>query len=233
MDCPACLAPMDQQTFDAMYGRTVTIDLCHACTGIWFDRLESLGLTPGAVLKVFRLIHDRRPQAAPPSAGAHCPRCHARLVPTQDRQRNTRFNYQRCPAEHGHFITFFEFLREKNFVRPLSPNEVAVLKARVGVVHCSACGAPVDLALGAACGYCHAPLSMLDAEQLQRTVAALDAAETRRLTIDPTLPARLTLDRLAVERTFREAGVAEERLDLGLVDAGLRAVVQALGLTSS
>ncbi len=229
MECPACHAPMDAQTFEAMYGRRVTIDICHACTGIWFDTLESLQLTPGAVLRLFRVIHERRGDGAPMPEAARCPRCAAPLAAATDMQRRTRFHYLRCPADHGHFITFFEFLREKDFVRPLSLAEIAQLKDRIGVVHCSSCGAPVDLGRSATCAYCRTPISMLDPQQVERAVTALEAAEARRAAVDPAWPARLMIDRLAVERALPEPGVRGSRLRLGLLDAGLQAVVDALG----
>jgi hypothetical protein len=229
MDCPACGAPMDVQTLDAMYGRTVTIDVCHACTGIWFDTLESLRLTPGAVLRLFKLIHDRRGEGPPAADVTRCPRCRAPLAETTDMQGATRFHYLRCPAEHGRFITFFQFLREKSFVRPLSPPEIAHLRNTVRVVHCSGCGAPVDLERSATCGYCRAPISMLDPDQLQRAVRTLQEAETRRTTIDPQWPARLMIDRLVTERAVSDPHSKGGSLRLGLLDAGLDAVTDALG----
>ena len=229
MECPACRAPMDAQTLDAVYGRTVTIDICHTCTGIWFDTLESLQLTPGAVLRVFKLIHDRRGDGAPAAEVTRCPRCQARLAEVTDMQRATRFHYLRCPAEHGHFITFFQFLREKNFVRPLSPPEIAQLRKTIRVVHCSSCGAPVDLERSTTCGYCRTPISMLDPDQIERAVRTLQEAETRRTTIDPQWPARLLIDGLVGERAVSEPLTSGGALRLGLLDAGLQALTDALG----
>lgn len=229
MECPACGAPMDAQTLDAMYGRTVTIDVCHACTGIWFDTLESLRLTPGAVLRLFKLMNDRRGEGRPATEGTRCPRCKAPLAETTDRQGGTRFHYLRCPTEHGRFITFFQFLREKSFVRPLSAPEIAQLRKSIRVVHCSGCGAPVDLERSATCGYCRAPLSMLDPDQLQRAVRTLQEAETRRTTIDPQWPARFLIDRLVTERAVSEPHSTGGSLRLGLLDAGLDVVTDALG----
>jgi hypothetical protein len=220
---------MDPQTLDAVYGRTVTIDICHACTGIWFDTLESLQLTPGAVLRVFKLIQDRRGDGAPAAEVTRCPRCHARLAQATDMQRTTRFHYLRCPAEHGHFITFFQFLREKNFVRPLSPPEIAQLRKTIRVVHCSSCGAPVDLERSTTCGYCRTPISMLDPDQVERALRTLQEAEMRRTSIDPQWPARLLIDRLVGERAVSEPHTPGGSLRLGLLDAGLQAVTDALG----
>jgi hypothetical protein len=219
---------MEAQTLDAMYGRTVTIDLCHACTGIWFDTLETLQLTPGAVLRVFKLIHDRRGEATPAADVARCPRCQARLTETTDMQRTTRFHYLRCPAEHGRFITFFQFLREKNFVRPLSLPELAQLRKSIRVVHCSSCGAPVDLERSTTCGYCRTAISMLDPDQVERAVRGLQAAETRHTTVDPQWQARLLIDRLVGERAVSQPPSEGGSMRFGLLDAGLQAVTDAL-----
>jgi hypothetical protein len=153
-------------------------------------------------------------------------------------QRNTRFQYWRCPAEHGHFITYFEFLREKNFIRPLSPAEIARLRANVRTITCSSCGAPVDLNVGAACPYCRAPLSMLDATQVDAVVQELKREEAkrqeaRREALDPALALRLAKDRADVERRLGGVDDASFGFDLpdtnsGLVEAGLAALVSLL-----
>src|SRR5262249_26134890 len=134
--------------------------------------------------------------------------------------RTTRFSYWRCPAEHGRFTTFAEFLREKNFVRSLSPAELAQLRASVQMVQCSSCGAPIDLEKGALCAYCRAPVSVLDPKQMETVVAQLRQAEAARQTVDPMLAARLTADRLHVDRLFRTLDRADGRAAPNLIEAG-------------
>jgi len=127
--------------------------------------------------------------------------------------------------------TFFDFLREKNFVRPLSPERLAELRRYAPSVNCSACGAPIDLARESACGHCQAPLSMLDPDQVHAVVRELQQAETRRTTVDPTFGVRLVADRQAVAHALRTPGDLHT-LDLGgsfgLVEAGLSALVRLL-----
>jgi hypothetical protein len=224
---------MQPETLDGHYGVTVSVDLCHGCAGLWFDRLESLALTPGSILRLFVLIHENRPsQRNVATSQPVCPRCGRVLVPTVDSQRGTRFSYARCPNEHGRFITFVEFLREKNFVRPLGPRELADLRDKIRTVHCSSCGAPVDLAKSSTCGYCHAPISALDTKQVESMVAELRRAETQRQTVDPTWPLKVLQDRIDVDRAF--AGLEPGRLSLGadasagLVEAGVAALVRLL-----
>ena len=231
--CPGCDQAMERRRFDGHYGRFVDLDLCHGCGLIWFDANESIALTPGAVLRLFTVLDEHRDQRHPLAAEAMaCPRCRTRLTATVDRQRATQFSYWRCGAEHGRLTTFFDFLREKNFVRPLSPEKLAELRRYARTVNCSACGAPVDLAHESACAHCRAPLSMLDPDQVQAVVRELQHAEERRTTVDPTLPARLLADRAALERAFRATPDSLHPADLGgafgVVEAGVSALVHLL-----
>jgi len=230
--CPGCDQPMHTQRFDAHYGRVVDLDFCHGCGLIWFDGRESIALTPGATLRVFAALDEHRALRHPLQRdGMHCPRCRRALLATADRARSTPFSYWRCPGEEGRLTTFFDFLREKNFVRPLSPERLAELRRYAPSVNCSACGAPIDLARESACGHCQAPLSMLDPDQVHAVVRELQQAETRRTTVDPTFGVRLVADRQAVAHALRTPGDLHT-LDLGgsfgLVEAGLSALVRLL-----
>jgi uncharacterized protein YbaR (Trm112 family) len=238
MNCPSCSLAMSEQAFERNYGTVVSIDICHPCGTLWFDRWEDLSLSPGGVLRLFVVVNDNQPARRNPLGTAlACPRCRAPLALTTDMQRTTRFQYWRCPAEHGHFMTFFQFLREKNFVRPLSPAEVDTLKQNVKSVSCSSCGAPVDLNAGAVCPYCRAPLSMLDARQVDTVVQELKREEARRDeaargAIDPVLAARLAKGRMNVGERFGLLGDASWDFKLsdggGLVEAGVAALVALL-----
>lgn len=231
MQCPGCSHEMASQTLEGHYGRPVGLDSCAGCGAFWFDTHESIVLTPGSVLRLFTLIHDKGAEPRPPLPDTlACPRCRGRLARTADLQRGTRFHYWRCPADHGRFITFAEFLREKDFVRPLAPAELAELRRHVQMIRCSSCGAPVDLATGSVCGHCRAPVSMLDPDQVEVTVRALKQAEIRRTTEDPALAARLLMDRLEVQRLLgdREGGGLHLSGPVGLVEAGISAVAGLL-----
>jgi hypothetical protein len=235
MTCPICGAPMAAQTLDGHLGTSVTIDLCFPCQVFWFDTKESLRLSPGAVLTLFRAIGERAMDGAaraPAGARPSCPRCQVRLFPTHDRQRNTPFQYLRCPKDHGRLITFVEFLREKDFIRPLSAQQIAELRQSVQVVNCSNCGAPIELANSSACGHCGSPLSMLDLKQTSALVATLREADRPDRPIDPTLPLRLERARREVEASF--AGFEHHESWFGdvtrggLVGAGLSALARWL-----
>jgi Zn-finger nucleic acid-binding protein len=204
--CPNCREAFAQKAFDGLYGRALTIDVCAGCQGIWFDEGESLQLSPGSTIAMFRMINDPADAGRRPlSERLECPRCALRLSLVVDQQRTTRFQYHRCPRGHGRFITYFHFLRARNFVRSLTPREVADLRARIRQVSCSNCGAPVDLDRDVACPYCRAPISMLDPEQVRITLAELQKADERRQTPDPALPLTLLMERLESERLFAEA----------------------------
>jgi hypothetical protein len=160
-----------------------------------------------------------------------CPRCGLRLLPTWDRQRDVRFQYRRCARGDGRLITFVEFLREKNFIRPLTPQQIDELRRNVQTVHCSSCGAPIDLAKATTCAHCGAPLSMLDMKQAVALVSTLKEASQPR-PIDPALPLDLEKARLDVETAFASFERGPRWFDDvsrgGLVGAGLTALARWL-----
>jgi endogenous inhibitor of DNA gyrase (YacG/DUF329 family) len=196
---------MDEQSVDGHLDRAIAVDVCPRCQAFWFDAHESLGLTPGATLGLFRLIGEH---SATRADLAHadvmkCPRCGAGLHLTHDLQRATRFEYWRCANGHGRFTTFFDFLREKDFVRPLTPRQIAELRRAVQTVNCANCGAPVDLGKGGPCPHCGTPLSMLDMQQAESLVRQLREAARPDKPVDPTLPMRLAQARREVDAAFQ------------------------------
>lgn len=202
--CPGCGEALARRAFDRRTGGQVDLDLCFACHAIWFDQYESAQLTPGAVIGLFRAIHEGQAAAARPlPAKLACVQCRGPLKLTQDLQRNTRISYFRCGAGHGRLSTFGQFLREKDFVRDLTATEVEKLRATVAQVRCNGCGAPVPISQQATCGYCRAPISMLDAAAVERTLAALGEAERRRTTVDPLAAMDAVLAGQRVERLAR------------------------------
>ena len=236
MDCPSCREGMAPKTLESRYGRSVDVDLCHGCAAIWFDGFESVTLAPGAVLDLFAAIHDRHGAPRRPLADLlGCPRCRARLARTTDQQRRTVFSYWRCPAEHGRLVTFLDFLREKDFVRPLDAAELAELKTHVRTLTCSSCGGPVDLERDSACAHCRAPIALLDPKQVERVLTQLREAREGRRSIPPDLPLRLLSDEQHVRRVFdgidAKAGFPHANDSYGLVEGSIASLMSAL-LTS-
>jgi len=183
--CPGCGVTMQTLRLPRKPFGEEAVDYCVSCQALWFDAFESVQLTPGATLTLFDTIRRSTPATVRPLPSLlPCPRCTLPLEVTHDLQRTTRFTYYRCPADHGRFTPFVQFLREKDFVRPLSPAELARLRETIRVVQCSSCGAPVDLEKDTACPYCRAPIAILDPDAVNATVRALESAETKRTTID-------------------------------------------------
>ena len=231
MNCASCSAPMTSMTLDAHLSSPVDVDLCTACHGFWFDKYESLKLAPGSTLKLIKLIGECCKTGKPSlPKNLQCPRCNSRLLLTHDMQRNTRFTYWRCDNGHGRFITFFDFLREKNFIRPLAPQEIEELRKSVQVLDCSNCGAPIDITSDTDCSHCGSPLSILDMKQPQQLLQQLrQAAEPRP--IDPMLPFELEFAKRHIETlsgTRRPDSDWGDDPATGLVEAGLNAVARWL-----
>ena len=181
MHCPGCASEMQHLALDGKLDTTVAVDLCASCRVIWFDHLKELQLAPGGTLRLFALISAASAAPAAPLPGAlRCPRCRTHLALTHDMQRTTRFQYWRCEAGHGRLITFVDFLREKDFVRPLTRAQIDELRQSVRTVNCGNCGGPIDLAKDSVCAHCGSPVSLLDPAQMARTVAQLQGAAAGR-----------------------------------------------------
>ena len=183
--CPSCQQPMERRSFERNPQGGVEIDICFPCHAMWFDQFESAQLAPASIIQLFRDIHEHRDDPAreiPPNS--KCPRCAARLALTQDIQRTNKITYYRCPSGHGRLTTFFQFLREKSFVRTVTEPEMKTLRAQVKQVRCSSCGGPIDLANQTACPYCKAPVSILDPEAVSRTLKELDSQDRKAANLD-------------------------------------------------
>jgi len=234
MSCPNCRAAMTTITLEGHYGRPIAIDFCEPCQAFWFDGMESVQLAPTSVLRLFRIVGEAGGGVrAPFSRDAGCPRCHLPLLATHDQQRQSKFEYRRCPDGHGRLISFFNFLREKDFIRPLSAAQLAELRKNLASVNCSNCGAPVDLAKATVCAHCGSPLSILDVGQAEALVARLRGESTRPPGVDPALPLNLERAKREVETAFaafrHEPGWYGTAASDGLVNAALGAFSRWLG----
>ncbi|WP_461466157.1 TFIIB-type zinc ribbon-containing protein [Melaminivora sp.] len=178
--CPSCLQPMHQQTLAATGGGSITLDMCFACQGLWFDPQENTRLAPSAVLGLFELLHRRRhEQHRPLAQRLACPRCRQTLEHGYDLAQGGRYVAHRCPQRHGRFATFGAFMVEKGFVRHLTSLEIEALAARVGTIACTACGASVDIRRDHACPWCRSALSLLDPQAVDKALARFDQAAQR------------------------------------------------------
>jgi hypothetical protein len=222
---------MTSMTLEAHLTAPVEIDVCSPCQAFWFDKYEDLKLSAGSTLKLIKFIGENSSPAKPSwSEKLRCPRCASHLLLTHDLQRNTKFSYWRCEG-HGRFIGFLDFLREKNFIRTLSAQEINALKEKVQTVNCSNCGAAIDLARDSVCAHCGSPISILDMKQPEEILNQLrQAAEPRP--IDPALPLELARIKRETEHLFgpqaSEPDWLTDASSSSLVHAGLSAFARWL-----
>ncbi|MBL8382879.1 MAG: zf-TFIIB domain-containing protein [Burkholderiales bacterium] len=223
--CPSCRQPMAARTYARALGENAHLDICWSCRAIWFDAHESTQLAPAGVIALFREIHENTAADHPLAAALRCPRCPMALALRQDLARAGRFAYYRCDGGHGRLTPFNQFLIEKGFVRTLRPAEIATLKARIATVRCNGCGAPVDLARDTACAHCRAPISVLDADAVDKALAAYAAAANKPAPRAHDVVAELVLqherDRLRQQRATR----TDDTDAVDLLAAGLAAVL--------
>jgi Zn-finger nucleic acid-binding protein len=219
MNCPSCRQPMVAEIFPREHHGELTLDVCYRCHVIWFDQFESAALTPAGVITLFRKLHQHREdERLPLATRVGCVRCQAELAPTHDVTRGGRIHYFRCPTGHGRLTAFVQFLREKQFIRNVTNAELAQLKAEVKQVRCSSCGGPIDLARESACGYCKAPISVLDADAVEKTLLKLDQLEAARGKVNPEKLVALQREdaarrKMLARMSGKEAGWAESRMD--------------------
>lgn len=167
---------------------TLTLDLCFPCQGIWFDSFESVQITPGGIIDLFKLIHTHRDDPRQPHASSlNCPRCQDKLIAGLDVVPSGRFTYHRCLQNHGRFTAFAQFMIEKGFVRQLNPAEIKALAARIGTIHCTGCGSPVDIRTESSCSHCASPISILDPEAVEKALANYQNKENQSQQRDPEL----------------------------------------------
>jgi len=225
LTCPGCRNPMQALDLERRAAGTLVVDLCEPCQALWFDPMESPQLSPKATLELFRAINDApaaERRALPERM--NCPRCDTPLAQTQDLQHSTRFSYYRCVRGHGRLTPFFQFLREKNFIRPIPKEDLERLKSLVRIIRCSSCGAPIDLETSTACEFCRAPIAILDPEAASRAVRELTAVETSAAPpmddaerAAAAVMAAAQFERaLAREQADRESGFAVDLVSIGL-----------------
>lgn len=214
-------------------GATIELDLCFQCQGMWIDPQENLKLAPAGVAQLFKLLHDKRTEAHQPLAvNVDCPRCSGPLTRGFDVVRSGRYITNRCGRGHGRFSAFSSFMIEKGFVRQLTRHEIADIAKQVAVIHCSSCGAPVDLRTDHACAHCRSALSLLDPTAVERALqgyakAAQPAGKTQQTHDVADALMRLERDR---QRTpaLAQAARQERSTDVDLWTIGLALVAAVL-----
>jgi hypothetical protein len=236
MNCPNCTQKMTTMTLEGHLVPSITLQVCAPCQFFWFEMFKALQLATSSTLQLMKFIGENSSQPRPQlSATLRCPVCSDRLKITHDWQRNTRFNYWRCDQEHGQFISFLDFLREKDFIHPISRQQIAELKKTMQVVNCSNCGAPIDLNKDSTCQSCGSPISMLDMAQPQHLIEQLQQTGAKpRWMQDPSVALDLAKVMLIGNSPsdYYHSGFGrewhEDASAHGLVEAGLKAVARWL-----
>lgn len=236
--CPNCQQTMDTLDLERVTGGRVHVDLCVPCSAIWFDRAESMQLSPSAVIELFKTVHAHH-DAARERLGSRmpCPRCDGALTFTKDICKTGPISYYRCLKGHGRLTPFFQFLREKQFVRTLSNVELDQVRIQIKQVMCSSCGAPVDLANESGCHYCGSPIAVLDADAVDKAMKIWSEAAVRRANPDAVAMSKalhqLDVHPLASRRSssgragFTELSGATQGSDL--LQLGIAALAGVLG----
>lgn len=211
--CPSCAQAMSRMELPQKNRGAVALDLCFSCQGIWFDQFESVRIAPEGIIELFKRIHNQRDILRTPLPDTlHCPRCNEALIHGLDLSQHGRFNYYRCLQNHGRFTVFSQFMIEKGFVRQLFPAEIKALATRIGSVHCTSCGAPVEIRTESACCHCKAPIAILDPVAVEKALANYQKKDAVRINRDPEALADALI---AEERKRRKKDTAEVSLSIG------------------
>ncbi len=223
-ECPNCRDPMAAQSVEG-YGplEPIEINACEACNLFWFDKLESVRLTPKSVIGLFQFIGKSGPARRSIAANFNCPRCALPLAVTHDLQRTTRFTYWRCNKDGGQLITFNQFLRQKNFIRTPTTAELAKLRSTVRQIACSQCGAPVDLATDSACTHCGSPIALIDPDGVTKTLQELAAGSAAPPSVSPDAM-RKALSDAQIDAIFELHRMPGQDADSDLVAIGAGAI---------
>jgi DNA-directed RNA polymerase subunit RPC12/RpoP len=102
-------------------------------------------------------------------------------------------------------MPFAEFLREKDFIREPSPQQMAELRRSIQMIRCSSCGAPIDLMHASACAHCGAAVSILDVKRLAELAGKAGSASA----VPPPvrlLPPKLTSSTMSSAPTLIDLG---------------------------
>lgn len=109
MQCPKCIAAMEEVTFDA-----VTVDRCTVCAGIWFDagELKLLQNAKGAE----KLDTGNASEGVKQNkiTQIQCPRCNVPMKETVDTDQH-HIHLETCPQCKGAWLDAGEFKDLKSY----------------------------------------------------------------------------------------------------------------------
>jgi hypothetical protein len=165
-------------TLAGHYKKPVDIDICEACTLIWFEGTESIKLAGPGIADLVHTIHGTLERSIGSTLAERlpCPVCTSALAKVFNLSRFGRTQQWQCQQGHGYFQTFVLYLAEKGFVHKMS---WADLKQQIGSkrqLFCAGCGAALDDQPHDACPYCQLAVGVIDPARLASAIDIQEAA---------------------------------------------------------
>lgn len=108
MICPKCAKEMETVVF-----KTIEVDRCTACRGIWFDMLEHEVLKELKGSEAIDSGEARVGRLLDAETKCDCPVCHTRMIRMVDRDR-PHIQYEACTVCYGAFFDAGEFREYKH-----------------------------------------------------------------------------------------------------------------------
>jgi hypothetical protein len=172
-------------TLAGHYKKPVDVDICEACTLIWFEGTESIKLAGPGIADLVHAIHGTLGKSIGNTLAERlpCPVCTSPLAKVFNLSRFGRTQQWQCPQGHGYFQTFVLYLAEKGFVHKIS---WADLKQQIGSkrqLFCAGCGAALDDRPHDACPYCQLAVGVIDPARLAIAIDIQEAAAPITLAI--------------------------------------------------
>ncbi|MGB9735413.1 MAG: zf-TFIIB domain-containing protein [bacterium] len=124
MKCPNCDIEMNQCSVELTPGTSVTVDQCHECGGVWFDRNELYQFReiPDTILEI-----DREKLAKPVSVKEHlnCPVCHTPMFKYTDPIFKNMVVFMLCKNCGGIWMNSSEVMNYAEFRKHFNKNDAA------------------------------------------------------------------------------------------------------------
>lgn len=165
-------------TLPGHYKRPVAIDICEACSLIWFEGTESIKLAGPGIADLVHTIHATLGHSTFSTLGSPlpCPACATPLDKVFNLSRFGRTQQWQCPQGHGYFQTFVLYLAEKGFVRKMGWADIRQLAGSKRQLFCAGCGAGLDDKPHDACPYCRSTVGVIDPARLASAIDIQEAA---------------------------------------------------------